>query len=334
MRYKKLSLINSPSRMNSDLENYYGYGLYEFSSVLALITYLIGIYDPYSKNKIIKGNFFLLRKNLIYEIFGMAEDFYEAIDTYKKGDKIRTLTIKKAMKKLKSSQEEFISENRDYKIGLYMDNWDIAVPTKVFKNYQKKEENIIEDLIFNNLIWRKWQGDGWNIIRAKIKPRDRVVGVWAKIMRDKKGIHWDNISNLLNWFLEKFPQSIQEIFGDTHSDVIKKQYLRKREFSDFLFDVIQLVCFPKKRKKPVWIFWFGENYIMWISPKICTTKHYNWLKNKINEIEKNETTDPYEFFRKKKNIALHELKKFFNFCHKNRFSKPPFIIFPNGQTFP
>ena len=63
MRYSKLSINSSLEKMDFDLRRYYGYGLYNFSVVLALINEGFSIYNPYYKDRKVRGAMFMSKES-------------------------------------------------------------------------------------------------------------------------------------------------------------------------------------------------------------------------------------------------------------------------------
>ncbi|MBA7614573.1 hypothetical protein ES703_21839 [subsurface metagenome] len=151
-------------------------------------------------------------------------------------------------------------------------------------------------------------------------------------MRNKGGIHWENINTLLCWFSENLGQAFETILGDPDAALIKQQYMRYTESYEIYFKVLRVIYFPDERKNPYWTFWFGENYIMWVPPDLYSNKYYKWIKNK--KTKQIHPINSYEFDRNRKIIGLNEIKHFFEFCDEKQLSKLPLIIFPNGKTFP
>jgi hypothetical protein len=65
----------------------------------------------------------------------------------------------------------------------------------------------------------------------KVQPITLLTYVWSHFMRDKRGVHWDQIEGLLYWFIEKLKNNPYKLVLEQHiSDwaTIKRKVLRLR----------------------------------------------------------------------------------------------------------
>jgi len=322
MKYPRLLLRSSPQKMNSELENFYGYGLYEFSASIAVMNRDSMFYDPYNKNKIVE-----------IEKINVSNDLRSFIEKEeKKYNSEFQSTLYEILKKYDFKHErtkEFIEENEDYKINTYINDCSLDIPLKLL-NLPRNEVKKLEELKFTTLSY------------SVRKLRYRIGGIWAGVIKKKGEVHWENISTLLSWFAENLGQTFETILGNTETDSIKQWYRRHKEIYKIYFEIIKKAFFPGEKKNPFWTFWFGEDFIMWVSPYLYSDKYYNWIKKKkIKELLKRDPNLPYfgtQIIKlndtNRKTIGLNELKNLFKFCYGKQLSELPLIIFPNGKTFP
>lgn len=66
----------------------------------------------------------------------------------------------------------------------------------------------------------------------KVKPITILTYIWSHFLRDKRGVHWDQIEGFLDWFLENLKnETYWRVFGNQISDwdTIKRGVLRLRK---------------------------------------------------------------------------------------------------------
>jgi len=230
-----INFDDGPNKVNSILVNNYGYDLFDFAYSLAIAV---------CKEQPIKSwRFWPLLKKEAPDIFEQYRDDIKLLKEINEG------LIRKLDKHLKNVQywglvkgsikEPFCSPFFPVqKIPGELNNLNVKKRRrKKHKFTINKRREIIKELYkLNETInaeidyYERYLSYYRNKKGRPVFPKTIIASLWSLIMRDKNGIHYDRIAELLIWFSEKLKNAD---YGKEFSKSIKKNPPGEREITRF-----------------------------------------------------------------------------------------------------
>ena len=274
MRYEKIDILNSRDELDKKLKKLYKYSLLNFAFVIADVLAGNSVFSstyPFGKkkskfeneikelgkikSKIIKLVEEYIRKfyssNIVRDLSNLnpeeMEKFYISQFKLKPPFNYIDNTIKK-LEEIVNARNVHPNETSQQLINRAIINQKFGPSFGKHRRPFNFTDQVIKKAIINQAFWRFFIRHS-----RSFKPANQVSFLLAPVMQDENIIHWENICNLICWFLAKlYRSSYESILKFTHEGgdpkVLKNQYRRIKGF--FCYSSASYEYFPKKNNEP------------------------------------------------------------------------------------
>jgi len=327
MRYEKIDILNSRDELDKKLKKLYKYSLLNFAFVIADVLAGTSVFSstyPFGKKKSEFENEIKELGKIKSKIIKIVEEY---ISKFYSSDIVRDLSNlnPEEMEKFYISQFKLkppfnYIDNTIKKLEEIVNSRNVNLKTtsqqlinraiinqKFGPSFGKHRrpfnftDQVIKKAIINQAFWRFFIRH-----RRSFSPANQVSFLLAPVMKDKNIIHWENIINLICWFLRKlYGSSYESILNFTHDGgdptVLKNQYRRIKSLYSTLISISSDKYFPHKNNRP-------EKPYFFLNPVISVKFYKNKIKTIYRENDKLKVRESLFENHKEKNV-IREYEK-------------------------
>lgn len=246
MKYKRINIEEiDKDELNEKLIEKYGFPLLNFASVISDVIAEHSIF-----RKTINGKRVSDIKREIEELSKIKQGVIDKLKAY--FFKYYPPDFYKSLIKINPEQRKifFISE---FKLMPFFDSIN-----KLIKSLKALENALKFKPDSTMVLWPDFKGE-----KRSFSFANQISFFWVSVIRDKNGIHWQSILDLISWFLENledstyeskldFPHGKEEKEIGGNIDVLKNQYQKIK--IQYFFPIIlsyKYIHFPIKRANPL-----------------------------------------------------------------------------------